>query len=406
MSMLKKRRKRGKEKATEFILHGHRVPTPNIDRYENRMLKHRKITESDTFSNIGTPRSLICRTPTPVNVTLSPTLEFLSFPSTPIGTEELSAPGCHSPFISPNTTTASPHSEIPLQSQIPHADCVTSQGTVSAAMQMNITHDQYSRSPSLPGFLDECISLSCHSPGLMTHPTPRSLGITHSPTFNISNWNQLSASTWISEFLGSPKLYQSPSCSNTDWWPAYSRYSSSPYEVRFIPPASHELEELIRANGRPIPNYQDQKVLDFWITNTRALCTDSCRYCHYYGFETAHSKCALLRCLMRLRAERANVKVGPGTTEKLFTGALYELCSTIDPTPLYLLVIALHLLWLEVRLRGGREEDDLSATILAYATSFLDPSHFGRQGCNGWMRPRFLYLQKEERIDSDVKVGS
>lgn len=52
--MIRMRREReGEGKKTEFILHGQKVPDQNIARFEDRMMKSDKMTEDETFSEVG-----------------------------------------------------------------------------------------------------------------------------------------------------------------------------------------------------------------------------------------------------------------------------------------------------------------------------------------------------------------
>ncbi|KAF2734938.1 hypothetical protein EJ04DRAFT_223663 [Polyplosphaeria fusca] len=78
--MLRKKRKRGEEegKETKFVLHGHQVADESVLRFQERMTKSGKIKEEDTFSDISTPGSLACFTPSP---SLNTSLTTLHIPS-------------------------------------------------------------------------------------------------------------------------------------------------------------------------------------------------------------------------------------------------------------------------------------------------------------------------------------
>lgn len=186
-AVLKKKREREHDapgRPTKFQINGETLPDHKIEKWVARMLKEGKITENETFSEVGTPPGLIARTPTPSITSPSPVFEsavlrsplFNSTISLTIQSPNLQSPF---PFMTPGTELVSAPPLLPEP--------------VHDVLPMELETQQMSRNPASLNTSDESSLLNnilsafyspCLSNGSRSSPVFDITGVTSGSEFS------------------------------------------------------------------------------------------------------------------------------------------------------------------------------------------------------------------------------
>ncbi|PSN75134.1 hypothetical protein BS50DRAFT_567862 [Corynespora cassiicola Philippines] len=301
MGILKHKRKREKEKKrgnTRFYLREKEVPLDNIARFEHRMIRQGKITESDTLSEIGTPEALRLSTSTPSTWSASPVFRTRT----------------------PATSALHVTTQLGNQPLSPY----------SKALEYFVLYN---------GSVDDLSTAPNNNPDLYRLTFTPSPGLRSSS--RMKSPRPFATINTVSDAPKTPLVIpKSPNLDGFSWFSHAKDFALSPSQVPSAPLTNLKAEQTIRRFAIKIDNYEDRCYFE-QVLHPTGYCTD-CLDCNAKlgGY---HTRCYVLRLAWKLEFENEYNRLTSPRYVRLLAHILYTTLADVNLASNILFDVSLYL---------------------------------------------------------------